>query len=199
MNTIRALNGLFQKVPIWVVCLILVSPAVYLTYALFNNQLGPDPIRTYERSIGELGFKLILFILLITPLKDLANINLIKFRRVFGVIAFIYICLHFLSYLVLDLGLNTNELWKDILKRPYITFGMVSAVMMLFLTITSNNLSIRKLGLRNWKHLHKLVYVIAIGASLHYLLLTKTWQIEPIIYSVLVMVLLFYRIISFRS
>ena len=95
MNTTRALNGLFQKVPIWVVCLILVSPAVYLTYALFNNQLGPDPIRTYERSIGELGFKLILFILLITPLKDLANINLIKFRRVFGVIAFIYICLHF--------------------------------------------------------------------------------------------------------
>ena len=113
--------------------------------------------------------------------------------------AFFYICLHFLSYLILDLGLNMTELWKDIVKRPYITFGMVSAVMMLFLAVTSNNLSIRKLGLRKWKYLHKLTYIIGICAALHYLLLTKTWQIEPIIYFAIVIILLFYRIIKFRS
>ena len=113
--------------------------------------------------------------------------------------AFFYICLHFLSYLILDLGLNMTELWKDIVKRPYITFGMVSAVMMLFLAITSNNLSIRKLGLRKWKYLHKLTYIIGICAALHYLLLTKTWQIEPIIYFAIVVILIFYRIIKFRS
>lgn len=199
MNMIKFLNGLFQKIPVWTVCLALSLPAVYLTYALFNNQLGPDPIRTYERSIGELGFKLLIFTLAITPLKNLININFFKFRRVFGVVSFLCICLHFLSYIILDLGLDMNELWKDILKRPYITFGMVSAVMMLILTITSNNLSIRKLGLRNWKHLHKLIYLITLGASLHYLLLTKTWQIEPIVYFLLVVILLIHRIINLRS
>ena len=199
MNATKILNSLSQKIPVWAVYLMLALPPFYLTYALFTNQLGPDPIRTYERSIGEQGFKLLIIILAITPLRDLANINLVKFRRAFGVMAFFYICLHFLSYLILDLGLNMTELWKDIVKRPYITFGMVSAVMMLFLAVTSNNLSIRKLGLRKWKYLHKLTYIIGICAALHYLLLTKIWQIEPIIYFAIVIILLFYRIIKFRS
>lgn len=198
MNNIKKLNSLLMKLPIWVLYILLALPAFYITYLLLTNQLGPDPIRSYERKIGEIGFKLLILVLLITPFRDLTKINLIKFRRAFGLMVFFYICLHFSSYVILDQGLNMNELWVDLVKRPYITLGMISAVLMFFLAITSNNLSIRKLGLRKWKYLHKLIYLIGVGGALHYLLLTKTWQIEPIVYCIVIIILLLYRIMKVR-
>ncbi|MGY9052074.1 MAG: sulfite oxidase heme-binding subunit YedZ, partial [Rhodobacterales bacterium] len=120
MAVTKVINFLMRKLPNWVVYIILVLPAVYLTFALLGNQLGPDPIRTYQHKVGEFGLKLIIIGLFITPLRDLFNINFFKFRRCIGLMAFLYVCLHFLSYLVLDQSLNFNEVWKDIVKRPYI-------------------------------------------------------------------------------
>ena len=193
MAVTKVINFLMRKLPNWVVYIILVLPAVYLTFALLGNQLGPDPIRTYQHKVGEFGLKLIIIGLFITPLRDLFNINFFKFRRCIGLMAFLYVCLHFLSYLVLDQSLNFNEVWKDIVKRPYITFGMISAGIMLFLSLTSNNLSVKILGPIYWKRLHQLVYLVSLGAVTHFLLLTKAWQIEPMIYFIILIGLLGYR------
>ena len=197
MHIIKLLNNSIRKIPTWLVYIILSIPALYYTMALLSNQLGPDPIRSYERIMGQYGIKLLVIVLVISPLRDISNINFNKFRRLIGVMSFIYICLHFLSYLILDQSLSIVELWNDIIKRPYITLGIISAFFMLLLAITSNNFSIRTLGVIRWKKLHKFVYIIGIGGGLHFLLLTKTWQIEPIIYCTLIASLLFYRIIKF--
>ena len=79
MKNVKKLNGLLMKLPIWVLYILLALPAFYITYLLLTNQLGPDPIRTYERKVGEIGFKLLILVLLITPIRDLTKINLIKF------------------------------------------------------------------------------------------------------------------------
>ena len=92
MAVTKVINFLMRKLPNWVVYIILVLPAVYLTFALLGNQLGPDPIRTYQHKVGEFGLKLIIIGLFITPLRDLFNINFFKFRRCIGLMAFLYVC-----------------------------------------------------------------------------------------------------------
>jgi len=199
MTIATRINSATRRVPTWALYIVLVIPAIYLTYALFTNQLGSDPIRTYEHEVGEWALKLIIAGLFVTPLRDWFKVNLIKFRRAIGVMAFLYTFLHLAAYLILDQSLIFSEIWKDIVKRPYITFGMASAVLMLPLAITSNNLSIRRLGPLKWNKLHKLVYLAGIGAVMHYLLLTKTWEIEPMVYCAILFVLLGHRVVKFRQ
>jgi len=136
---------------------------------------------------------------MITPLRDWFKLNLVKFRRAIGLMAFLYAFLHLAAYLWLDQGFIVSEIWKDIVKRPYITFGMASVLMMLPLALTSNNLSIRKMGPAKWNKLHKLVYLAGIGAVMHFLLLTKTWEVEPAIYALILFVLLTHRVMKLRK
>ncbi len=199
MNIVPTINSATRRVPTWVLYTLLSLPALYLTYALFTNQLGSDPIRAYEREIGQWALKLIMVGLMVTPLRDWFKLNLIKYRRAIGVMAFLYVFLHLTAYLILDQSLIFAEIWKDIVKRPYITFGMASAVMMLPLVITSNNWSIRKLGPAKWNKLHKLVYFVGIGTVMHYLLLTKTWQLEPMLYVLVLFGLLTHRVLKLRK
>ena len=199
MSIVSAINQATRKVPTWALYLALAVPAVYLTYALVTNQLGSDPIRAYEHEVGEWALKLIIAGLFITPLRDWFKINLVKYRRAIGVMAFLYTFLHLASYLILDQSLILSEIWKDIVKRPYITFGMASALLMLPLAITSNNLSIRKLGPQKWNKLHKLIYLAGIGAVMHYLLLTKTWEVEPAVYALILFGLLTHRVLKVRK
>ena len=199
MSIVSAINQATRKVPTWALYITLAVPAVYLTYALVTNQLGSDPIRAYEHEVGEWALKLIIAGLFITPLRDWFKINLVKYRRAIGVMAFLYTFLHLASYLILDQSLILSEIWKDIVKRPYITFGMASALLMLPLAITSNNLSIRKLGPQKWNKLHKLIYLAGIGAVMHYLLLTKTWEVEPAVYALILFGLLTHRVLKVRK
>lgn len=199
MQIVSTINSATRRVPTWALYIVLAIPAVFLTYALFTNQLGSDPIREYEHEVGEWALKLIIVGLMITPLRDWFKLNLIKFRRAIGVMAFLYTFLHLSSYLILDQSLIFSEIWKDIVKRPYITFGMASALLMLPLAITSNNWSIRKLGPQKWNKLHKLVYLAGIGAVMHYLLLTKTWEVEPAVYALILFGLLTYRVVKVRK
>jgi sulfoxide reductase heme-binding subunit YedZ len=199
MSIVSTINSATRRMPSWALYIVLAVPAVYFTYALFTNQLGSDPIRAYEHEVGEWALKLIIAGLMITPLRDWFKINLVKFRRAIGVMAFLYTFLHLSSYLWLDQGFIVSEIWKDIVKRPYITFGMASALMMLPLAITSNNWSIRKLGPMKWNKLHKLVYLAGIGAVMHFLLLTKTWEVEPAIYALILFGLLTHRVLKLRK
>tara|TARA_R110002096_G_scaffold42524_2_gene114693 strand:+ start:11570 stop:12223 length:654 start_codon:yes stop_codon:yes gene_type:complete len=199
MNIVPTINSATRRVPTWVLYTLLSLPALYLTYALFTNQLGSDPIRAYEREIGQWALKLIMVGLMVTPLRDWFKLNLIKYRRAIGVMAFLYVFLHLTAYLILDQSLIFAEIWKDIVKRPYITFGMASAVLMLPLVMTSNNWSIRKLGPAKWNKLHKLVYFVGIGTVMHYLLLTKTWQLEPMLYVLVLFGLLTHRVLKLRK
>lgn len=181
--------------PEWAVYPVLLAPAVYLFTAGFTNQLGADPLRVLENQLGEWALRFLILGLAVTPLMRLARINLVKYRRAIGLCAFTYVTLHFLVYLLLDQQLNWLAIWQDIVKRPYITIGMTAFLMLTPLAITSNRLSIRKMGTEAWRRLHRLVYPAAILGAVHYLLIVKAWPLEPIVYLGLVLMLLGLRLL----
>lgn len=182
--------------PEWAVYVIALIPAVQLFYGGFTNTLGPDPLRVLENGLGEWALSLLIVGLAITPLMRFARINLLKYRRAIGLCAFIYVVLHLGVYIILDQQLNWPAIWADIIKRPYITVGMAAFLLMVPLALTSNRLSIRKLGTGGWRKLHRLVYFAAVLGAVHYVLLVKSWPPEPLIYLALIMILLSLRLVK---
>lgn len=170
-------------------------PAAWTFYLGVIDQLGADPMRTLERSLGLWALRFLIITLTITPLRDLTGVNLVRYRRALGLLAFYYALMHLSTYLVLDQGLDLNAIWADILKRPYITIGMLSFAILIPLAITSNNAMIRHLGGAAWARLHRWVYLAAGAAAVHYLLVVKSWTMEPVIYTSIVGGLLIYRAI----
>jgi sulfoxide reductase heme-binding subunit YedZ len=180
------------KIAVYIVGFI---PAVWLFYAGITDQLGADPMRYLEQALGEWALRFLIATLTITPLRQLLSINLLRYRRAIGLLAFYYALLHLLTYLVLDQGLDVGAIVADIVKRPYITIGMATFVILVPLALTSNNAAIRRLGGQAWARLHRLVYLAAIGAVLHYILVVKSWPPEPLVYAAIVAVLLGYRLV----
>lgn len=178
-----AQSKLWTAAPSWVIYLVGLTPAAYLIYATLTNALGPDPIEVLENNLGTLALRFLLIGLAISPLMRFGRINLVKYRRAIGLVAFFYVFAHLNVYLLLDKQLDLDVIIGDIWKRPYITLGMTAFVLLVPLALTSNNFSIRKLGPK-WKSLHKITYAAVILGALHYMLLTKTWQPEPIFYFV---------------
>jgi sulfoxide reductase heme-binding subunit YedZ len=170
-------------------------PAVWLFYAGIMDQLGADPMRYLEQSLGLWALRFLVATLTVTPLRQLLGINLLRYRRAIGLLAFYYALLHLTTYLVLDQGLDFTLIFADIVKRPYITIGMATFVVLVPLAVTSNNASIRRLGGQAWAKLHRLVYLAAIGAVLHFILVVKSWPMEPMVYAAIVAVLLGYRLV----
>ena len=146
-----------------------------------------------EHELGEIALQLLIIGLCITPLRQYLGLNLLKFRRTFGLLAFTYVALHLLVWVVLDMSLLWGQMWADIWKRPYITIGMAGFVALLPLAISSNNLSVRKMGAAAWRKLHKLTYVAVILGGIHYLWLVKGIQFEPIIYMAVILGLIALR------
>jgi sulfoxide reductase heme-binding subunit YedZ len=167
-------------------------PAVWWFELGLTDQLGADPMKALEHALGLWALRFLIASLSITPLRQLTGINLIRYRRVLGLLTFYYVCLHLLTYLVLDQGLDLSAIVADILKRLYITIGMAGFVILVPLAITSNNLAIRRIGAQAWNRLHRWVYLVAILAVLHFLLSVKV-PIEPLFYAALVAILLGYR------
>lgn len=170
-------------------------PAAWTFYLGVIDQLGADPMKTLERNLGLWALRFLIVTLTITPLRDLAGVNLLRYRRAVGLLAFFYALMHLSTYLVLDQGLDLNAIWADILKRPYITIGMLSFAILVPLAVTSNNAMIRRLGGAAWARLHRWVYLAAGAAAVHYLLVVKSWTMEPVIYTSIVGGLLIYRVI----
>ena len=192
MQIVDTVNQSLRRVPTWTIYIVGAAWVVWMFYLAATNQMGPEPINALEREYGELGLKLIVLGLMVTPLRTWTGVNLLKFRRAIGVTAFFVVLAHFLVWAVLDVQ-SFGRMWTEVVKRPYVTVGMIAFVLMVPLALTSNNRSIRKLG-ANWRKLHKLTYPIAAFAVLHYIWLVKGFQIEPIIYGMIVGVLLVLRV-----
>lgn len=185
-------NQSLRKIPTWTIYLAGAGWAGWLFYQGLTGALGPEPINTLERAYGLVGLKLLVVGLLITPLRKFAGLNLLKFRRAIGVTTFFFILAHFTVWAVLDVQ-TFARVWADILKRPYITVGMTALSLMLPLALTSNNLSLRRLGAARWRKLHKLTYLIAILGAVHYIWLVKGWQLQPFVYLIIILGLLALR------
>lgn len=170
-------------------------PAVWGLYLGVNDQLGPEPIKALEHLLGIWALRFLIIGLAITPLRRVGGPSLIPYRRAIGLLAFFYVVLHFTTYAVLDQGLNLTAIWNDILKRPYITIGMLSFIILTPLAVTSNNAMVKRIGASAWQKLHRWVYVAALLGAAHFLLLVKSWPAEPIIYAAIVVALLLFRLL----
>lgn len=183
------------QVPRILVYIVGFVPAAWLFYAGITDQLGADPMRYLEQALGLWAFRFLIATLAVTPLRQLFSINLLRYRRALGLLAFYYACLHLITYTVLDQGLDFAAIWADIVKRPYITIGMATFIILVPLALTSNNAAIRRMGGQAWARLHRIVYPAAIGAALHFILVVKSWPPEPLVYATIVAVLLGYRLV----
>jgi sulfoxide reductase heme-binding subunit YedZ len=188
----QAINQGARRVPTWVLYIVGGVPPIWLFIAGLTGGLGVDPVKAMEHQMGEWALWLLIAGLCITPLRRFAGINLLRFRRAIGLLAFFYIVGHLLVWLVLDVQI-LSQIWRDILKRPYITIGMGAFVLLIPLAVTSNNFSIRKMGAR-WRQLHKLVYLAAVLGAVHFVMLVKGFQYEPLIYLAVVLALLALRL-----
>ena len=164
--------------PIWSIYLMLMLPSFYYFYIAATGTLSIEPIKALEHKLGEFGLKLIVFGLAVTPLRRHLGLNLMRFRRVIGVMSYFYITVHLLVWLVLDVQV-LSMIWQDIVKRPYISIGMLAFVAMTPLALSSNNYAVRRLG-PLWRRLHKLVYGIAILGALHFIMLVKGFSVGTI-------------------
>jgi methionine sulfoxide reductase heme-binding subunit len=191
--TAQDINGWLRRVPAWPIYIVCAAWAGWLFWLGDTGGLGAEPINALEREYGEIAIKLVILGLLVTPLRDLTGVSLIRFRRAIGVSAFFLVLAHFLVWALLDLG-QLSRIWDDIVKRPYITVGMLAFLALIPLAITSNNLSVRRIGAQGWKRLHKLTYPAAALAALHYFWIAKGFEIEAILHVVVILVLLALRI-----
>jgi sulfoxide reductase heme-binding subunit YedZ len=188
------INTTFRRVPTWSLYFVCLLPVPYLLYLGLTGGLGAEPIKELEHALGEIALQLLIAGLCVTPLREYLGLNLIRFRRALGVLAFTYVALHLLVWVVLDMSLLWSQMWADIWKRPYITIGMAGFAVLLPLVLTSNNLSVRKLGPVTWRKLHQLTYVAVLLGGVHFLWLAKGVQIEPIAYMAAILILLGLRI-----
>ncbi len=193
MTLSQNINAKLRRLPVWLLYAVAVLPPAWYLYSALTGGLGVDPVKALEWKIGKLGLQVLVFVLAVTPLRTYTKVSLLKFRRALGLIGFFYIVLHLLVWLVLDVQI-LRQIWADILKRPYITIGMTAFALMIPLAVTSNNLSLRKLGPVTWRKLHKLVYAVLLLAGVHYLLIGKVWQIEAMIYMAGILLLLATRV-----
>lgn len=175
----------------WLACF---APLVWLAWRGFSGDLGANPIEALIRQIGVWGLRLLLVGLAVTPAaRILKKPRLVRFRRTIGLFAFSYICLHLLTYVGVDLFFDVGQLWKDILKRPFITLGMGAFVLLIPLAVTSTNGMIRRLGRATWQRIHWLIYLIVPLGVAHYYLLVKADHRSPLVYASILTVLMGWR------
>ncbi|EPX83348.1 protein-methionine-sulfoxide reductase heme-binding subunit MsrQ [Salipiger mucosus] len=190
------INGWLRRLPVWMLYALAPVPAIWLLWLGLTGGLGVEPIEALEHELGELALQLLIAGLCITPLRRFAGVNLLRFRRAVGLIAFLYVVLHLLVWLVLDVQ-DLGRIWADILKRPYITVGMGAFLLMLPLALTSNNRAVRALG-RRWQRLHRLTYGVVLLAALHFVMARKGFQVEPLLYAGAILALLALRLVPRR-
>jgi sulfoxide reductase heme-binding subunit YedZ len=192
MAFVPTLPRRYHAASIWALYVIGLCPAAWYFYQAATGGLGFNPVKEFEHVLGLWALRLIIATLAITPLRDIASINWMRYRRALGLLAFYYVLMHFAVYLLLDLQLNFGAVGGDIIRRPYITIGFACLVFLIPLAITSNNWSIRKLS-SAWNKLHKLIYLIALGGAVHYFMAVKSVTLVPFVHMALIGLLLAYR------
>lgn len=195
---VQTLNAGLRRCPTWAGYVLGSLPALWLVWLIWSGGLGVDPVKELEHRLGKIALQLIVAGLMVTPLRRITGITFLRFRRAIGIMAFVYVALHLLVWLLFDIQLRWAEIWADILKRPYITVGMAAFVLMVPLVATSNNMALCRMGAAAWHRLHWLTYPVAILGAVHYLMLVKAWPPEPILYLCAVIGLLALRLIRSR-
>ena len=193
MELAGRVNQGLRRVPAWLLYPLGVVPFALLVQQALTGDLGADPVRTLEHQLGTYALQLLLAGLLVTPIRRWTGINLIRYRRAIGLLAFFYATLHLMVWVFLDLQMRWSEIGADLVKRPYIIVGMIGFAALVPLAVTSNNLSIRRMGAAAWARLHQLVYLAVLAGALHYLLLVKVWSFEPLFYAASAIVLVGLR------
>jgi sulfoxide reductase heme-binding subunit YedZ len=196
MTGARAMMKRWQPALIWTVYVAGLLPAAWYFWQGAMGRLGADPIKAFEQILGLWALRFLLLTLGVTFIRDRFGFNFTAYRRALGLLCFYYVAFHFTVYLVLDMALDVFAVLQDVLKRPFIMFGMAGLVMMVPLALTSNRFSIRKMG-KKWNTLHRLVYGIAALAILHYVLAHKVFSVEQLVYVGLIIAMMLHR--SFRS
>lgn len=177
------------------VFLLCLYPLGFLVFGAFNNLLGANPVEAMTRTTGDWTLYFLLITLTVTPLRKLSGWSwLLRYRRMLGLFAFFYGCMHFLTYVWFDQFFDLGDIVADIIKRPFITVGFICLLALLPLAVTSTNKMMRRLG-RNWKRLHQLIYPIAGLGVLHYFMMVKADYKQPLIIGLILAALLGYRLL----
>jgi sulfoxide reductase heme-binding subunit YedZ len=178
------------------VFLVALAPLVWLLIALFSDRLGPNPVEAITAATGETGLRLLIVCLSLTPLRWLLKQSWpVRLRRMLGLFSCFYICLHFLTYLVLDLQLDFSAALEDLVERPYILVGTIGFGILLVLAATSTRGWVKRLG-RRWQPLHRWVYIAATAGIVHFVWQVKGDLVEPFVYLGILMLLFSYRLVK---
>jgi sulfoxide reductase heme-binding subunit YedZ len=198
MDLSRRIKMKWMKPPVLMMSL---APLATLVWKAFHDELGANPIEVITHSTGTWALVFLCVTLSITPLRRLLHQGwLVRFRRMFGLFAFFFGCLHVATYVWLDKSFDFSEMIKDVYKRPFITAGFTAFLLMVPLAVTSTSGMIRRLGGKWWQMLHRLVYVSAIASAIHYYWLVKSDETVPLRFAAIVGTLLLYRLLlGFRG
>ncbi|MCI0352072.1 MAG: sulfoxide reductase heme-binding subunit YedZ [Acidobacteriales bacterium] len=182
------------KPPIFFLCLV---PFLHLVWRGFHEDLGANPVEAIQTTTGQWTLNFLVITLAISPLRRALNQPwLIRFRRMFGLFAFFYVCLHFTSYIWLDQSFDVRSILKDVAKRPFITAGFTAFVLLIPLALTSTTGWIRRMGGARWRQLHSLIYISAIAGGVHYYWKVKSDVRLPVLYLSVIGLLLAIRVVS---
>ena len=181
----------YYKPSIFILCTI---PFLFIFYKILFSKLGPEPVKEITHFTGEWTLIFICLTLSMSPLKRFTNLSIwISFRRMLGLFIFFYATLHLLTYIGLDYRFDWNPIFDDVVKKKYVFIGFAAWLLMVPMAITSSQKMIKLLR-NNWKKIHRLIYVIAIFGSFHYIWLSKTIFFKPLIYFIIIVFLLLLRI-----
>jgi len=179
-----------------VIFLLSIIPFFYLLLRVLQNDLGPDPAQALSIETGEWTLRFLLLTLAITPLRQtLGLIEIARLRRMIGLFTFFYATIHLVSWMAFILGFRWFAIAEELVERPYITIGFVAYIILFLLGVTSTNSMVRRLG-RNWKRLHKLIYLASVLAIIHLLWILRTDITEAVVYGALLLILLGYRLLG---
>jgi len=182
----------WTKAALFLLCL---GPLAAIIWPFVRGHTIPNPLEFIQHATGDWTLRFLIITLSITPLRQLLSVpELIRFRRMLGLFAFFYACLHFTTYLWFDKVFDVHEIWKDVYKRPFITVGFLAFTLLIPLAITSTAGWIRRLGGRRWRILHRAIYISAVCGVIHYYWQVKSAVIRPLFYATLVGVLLAWRV-----
>ena len=193
------LNALARRVPIGPLYAAAFLPAAWYFWLAIENRLGADPVRALERETGILALQFLVAALAVTPLRELAGVNLVRFRRFLGLMGFWYACLHLAVWVALDRQFDWPRIGEDLAKRPFVILGMAAFLLLAPLAATSTDRAVRRMGPLAWRRLHRLAYAATALAALHYVWLVKAWPPEPLAYAAAVAALLAYRALRRRG
>jgi sulfoxide reductase heme-binding subunit YedZ len=175
------------------------APVSVLVWRAYQHDLTANPLEFIQHATGDWTLRFLVFTLAVTPLRKLLGLpELIRFRRMLGLFAFFYACLHFSTYIVFDKFFDVAAMWKDVAKRRFITVGFTAFLLLIPLAITSTAGWIRRLGGKRWRALHRAVYVSAVCGVAHYYWLVKSDVRKPVFYGALVGILLVWRAVQWK-